>query len=135
MIIHKAASRADMPASPDYFTGAVHMQPVITEASAPSRVRAVTIDFEPGARTAWHTHPAGQTLYVLSGSGLAQVWGGPVQSIKAGDTVWFEPGEKHWHGAATDSAMSHLAVQEFHEGRTVDWLEPVSEDQYSVMPE
>lgn len=134
MIIHQSGSRADMPASPDYFTGTVRMKPVITEASAPSRVRAVTVDFEPGARTAWHTHPAGQTLYILSGSGLAQVWGGPVQRITAGDTVWFEPGEKHWHGASATSAMSHLAVQEFHDGRTVDWLEPVSEDQYTVVP-
>lgn len=133
MQIHQKNSRPDMPASPDYFTGPVRMQPVL-EAPIPSRVRSVTIDFEPGARTAWHTHPVGQMLYVLSGSGLAQVWGGPVRRINAGDTVWFEPGEKHWHGAASRSAMSHLAVQEFHEGRTVDWLEPVSDSDYAVVP-
>lgn len=133
MIIHAAGSRPDMPASPDYFTGSVRMQPVL-EAPMPSRLRSVIVDFAPVARTAWHTHPVGQMLYVLSGSGLAQVWGGPVRQIEAGDTVWFEPGEKHWHGAAPRSAMSHLAVQEFHEGRSVDWLEPVSDADYMVLP-
>jgi quercetin dioxygenase-like cupin family protein len=133
MIIYAAGSRPDMPASPDYFTGQVRMYPVV-EAPAPSRVRSVIIDFAAGARTAWHTHPVGQTLHILSGSGLTQVWGGPVRRIHAGDTVWFEPGEKHWHGAAPDAAMSHLAIQEFHEGRTVDWLEPVSDADYSALP-
>ena len=133
MIIHPAASRPDMPASPDYFTGPIRMHPVI-DAPAPSRVRSVIVDFAPGARTAWHSHPLGQMLYILSGSGLAQVWGGPVRKFSAGDTVWFEPGEKHWHGAAPASAVSHLAVQEFHDGRTVDWLEPVSDSDYAVVP-
>ena len=133
MQVHQKDSRADISASPDYFTGSVRMLPVI-EAPAPSRVRSVIVDFSAGARTAWHTHPVGQLLYILSGSGLAQVWGGPVRQINAGDSVWFEPGEKHWHGAAPATALSHLAVQEFHDGRTVDWLEPVSDAHYLASP-
>lgn len=133
MIIHPAASLAETPAAPEYFTGKVRIQPVV-EASAPSRMRSFIVDFSPGARTGWHTHPAGQMLHVLSGSGLVQVWDGPVKRINPGDTVWFEPGEKHWHGAAPDSAMSHLAVQEFHDGRAVDWLELVSDSDYAAAP-
>ncbi|MGD9914040.1 MAG: cupin domain-containing protein [Rhizobiaceae bacterium] len=116
--------------APDaYFTGRVLMTPMI-EAPAPARLRAVLVSFEPGARTAWHTHPLGQTLVVTAGAGLAQVWGGPIQTIRAGDTVWFEPGEKHWHGAAADVAMSHIALQEALDGVSADWLEKVSDDQY-----
>jgi quercetin dioxygenase-like cupin family protein len=128
---HPARSRDDMPASPDYFSGAVTIHPVI-EAPTPSRVRAVTVDFAPGARTGWHTHPLGQTLYILSGTGWAQSWGQAVVTLNPGDTVWFAPGEKHWHGATASSAMSHLAVHEALDGRSVDWLELVSEADYGL---
>jgi quercetin dioxygenase-like cupin family protein len=130
MIHHPKDSRADMQALPEYFTGPVRMSPVI-EAPAPSRVRSVIITFAPGARTAWHTHPLGQTLYITAGRGLAQSDGGPVIRLVAGDTVWFGPGERHWHGAAPDAEMTHLAVQEVHDGRTVDWMEPVAEADYA----
>lgn len=113
-----------------YFTGDVAMEPVIT-APDPARLRAVKVTFAPGARTAWHTHPLGQTLLVLSGLGLAQSWGGPVRVIRPGDTVWFAPGEKHWHGAAPANAMTHLAMQEALDGSAVTWLEHVSEDDYA----
>jgi quercetin dioxygenase-like cupin family protein len=116
-------------ASEKYFTGRVTQDPII-EAEAPARLRAVSVRFEPGARTHWHTHPLGQTLHVVSGAGRAQSWGGSVQEIKAGDTVWFAPGEKHWHGASAHTAMTHIAMQEAQDGSAVDWLEPVSDDQY-----
>jgi quercetin dioxygenase-like cupin family protein len=112
-----------------YFTGRVLQMPII-ETPAPARLRAAIVSFEPGARTAWHTHPLGQTLFVTAGAGLAQVWGGPIQKIRAGDTVWFEPGEKHWHGAAPEIAMSHIAMHEALDGVHVDWLEKVSDEQY-----
>ena len=102
----------------------------VVSAPDPARIRAATVTFEPGARTAWHTHPLGQTLVVLSGAGLAQTDGGPVTPLRPGDTVWFAPGEKHWHGAAPDCAMSHLALQEALDGKAVDWLEHVSDAQY-----
>ena len=86
--------------------------------------------FEPGARTAWHTHPLCQTLFVTAGSGLAQSWGGPLREIRAGDVVWFAPGEKHWHGAAATTAMTHIAIQEALDGKAADWLEPVTDSQY-----
>ena len=95
----------------DWFTGVVWQDPVI-EAPDPARVRANVVSFDPGARTAWHTHPLGQTLYVVSGSGRLQVWGGEIREIRAGDVVWFPPGEKHWHGAGPDTMMTHLAMQE-----------------------
>ncbi|NRP18599.1 hypothetical protein LPJGGPFB_01833 [Ensifer adhaerens] len=129
MDIIPSGSRPSTRPPAEYFTGAVRQDPVI-EAAEPARVRAVNVTFEPGARTAWHTHPLGQTLVVTSGRGLAQVWGGPVREIKTGDVVWFPPGEKHWHGAAPDTAMAHLAIQEALEGKAVDWLEHVSEEQY-----
>jgi quercetin dioxygenase-like cupin family protein len=114
----------------DYFTGDVAMEPVIT-APDPARLRAVKVTFAPGARTAWHTHPLGQTLLVLSGMGLAQSWGGPLRVIRPGDTVWFAPGEKHWHGAAPANAMTHLAMQEALDGSAVTWLDHVSDDDYA----
>jgi quercetin dioxygenase-like cupin family protein len=117
----------------DSFTGTVWQDPVI-EAPAPARVRAGRVSFEPGARTAWHTHPLGQTLHVLSGLGRAQTWGGPIREIRAGDTVWIAPGEKHWHGAAPTSAMVHLAMQESLDGAHVTWLEHVSDEQYKAAP-
>jgi len=117
--------------APDsYFTGRVMQTPII-EAEAPARLRALLVSFEPGARTAWHTHPLGQTLYVASGAGRAQSWGEPVQEIRAGDVLWFAPGEKHWHGAGPTTAMVHFAMQEALDGVTADWLEKVSDEQYA----
>jgi len=129
--ITKSGSRASTVGSADYFTGAVRMDAVIT-APKPARVRSIIVTFEPAARTAWHTHPLGQTLFVLSGLGLVQSWNGPIQEIHPGDTVWFEPGEKHWHGAAPDVAMTHLAIQEALNGSPIDWLEHVSDAQYGL---
>jgi len=114
----------------DYFTGRVLQTPII-EAEDPARLRALLVSFEPGARTAWHTHPLGQTLHVVSGAGRVQTWGGPNQEIKAGDTIWFAPGEKHWHGAGPDTAMAHIAMQEAQDGKTADWLEKVSDEQFT----
>lgn len=113
-----------------YFTGRVLQTPVI-EKEAPARLRATMVSFEPGARTHWHTHPFGQTLYVTAGAGRAQTWGGPTQEIKAGDVISFAPGEKHWHGAGPTSAMTHMAMQEALDGVHVDWLEKVTDEQYS----
>ncbi|MBN9001427.1 MAG: cupin domain-containing protein, partial [Rhizobiales bacterium] len=114
----------------DYFTGTVWMDPIVN-APAPARVAAARVAFEPGARTAWHTHPLGQTLYVISGVGRVQKQGEPVREIRAGDTVWIPPGEKHWHGAAPDHAMTHVAIQEAVNGSAVEWLEQVSEADYT----
>ena len=130
MEIKPVGSRPSVKPSPDYFTGAVRQDPLM-EAPAPARVRATSVTFEPGARTAWHTHPLGQTLIVTSGKGLAQSWGGEIQEIRAGDTIWFSPGEKHWHGAGPDTAMTHIAIQEALDGSIADWMEPVSDEQYS----
>jgi quercetin dioxygenase-like cupin family protein len=113
----------------DYFTGAVRIDPLFT-APAPGRVAGASVTFEPGARTAWHTHPLGQTLIVIAGCGWVQREGGPVEDIRPGDVVWFPPGEKHWHGATPTTAMSHIAIQEALDGKLVDWLEKVSEEQY-----
>ena len=118
-----------MPGPSDWFTGAVYLDAVAVPAGV-SRLSASWVHFTPGARTAWHTHPLGQTLYVLSGVGLVQVWGGPVREIKAGDVVFFAPGEKHWHGAAPKSAMVHVAMQEAKDGVHVDWMEHVTDEQY-----
>ncbi|SFK43126.1 Cupin domain protein [Mesorhizobium albiziae] len=128
----KIIACGDVPTilAPDaYFTGRVTQNPII-ETEAPARLRATTVTFEPGARTAWHTHPLGQTLHVLSGAGRAQSWGGPIQEIRAGDTIWFSPGEKHWHGAGAKTAMVHIAMQEALDGVAVEWLEKVSDEQY-----
>ncbi len=114
----------------DWFTGTVWQDPIV-EAPSPARLRAVSVTFAPGARTAWHTHPLGQTLHVLTGCGLVQGWGEQARIIRAGDSVWIPPGEKHWHGASPDRAMCHLAMQEAFEGSSVDWLEKVGDDQYA----
>lgn len=119
--------------NPSYFTGTV-WQDVVIEAPDPARVKALIVSFEPGARTHWHTHPLGQTLHVLSGAGRVQAEGGPVREIRAGDTVWIPPGEKHWHGAAPDAFMAHLAIQEALNGEQVHWLEPVTDDAYRTPP-
>ena len=117
----------------DYFTGTVWQDPIV-EAPEPARIRAVRVTFEPGARTAWHTHPLGQTLHVLSGVGRAQTWGGPVREIKAGDNVWIPPGEKHWHGAGPQTGMVHVAMQEALDGNHATWLEQVTDEEYAVPP-
>ena len=113
----------------EYFTGSVRIDPLF-EAPDPARTAGAIVTFEPGARTAWHTHPLGQTLIVTSGSGRVQRWGGPVEEIHPGDVVWFPPGEKHWHGAAPTTAMTHIAIQEKKYGKVVDWMEQVSKEQY-----
>ena len=129
MNITPVGSLASRRMSPDYFTGTVWQDPII-EAPTPARVRAALVTFEPGARTAWHTHPLGQTLHVVSGIGRVQLWGGPVREIRAGDTVWIAPGEKHWHGASPNAAMVHIAMQEALDGSHVTWLEHVTDAQY-----
>ena len=113
----------------DWFTGTVRIDPLF-QAAAPARAVGASGTFEPGARTAWHTHPLGQTLLVTAGCGWAQREGGPIEEIRPGDVVWFEPGEKHWHGASATTAMSHIAVQEKLDGEAVDWMEKVTDEQY-----
>jgi quercetin dioxygenase-like cupin family protein len=108
------------------------LQDPIVEAPAPARLRSNWVLFEPGARTAWHTHPLGQTLYVLAGLGRIQAWGGPVREICPGDAIWIPPGEKHWHGGSPSNLMIHISMQEALDGSHVTWLEPVTEEQYSV---
>jgi quercetin dioxygenase-like cupin family protein len=131
MDIRRCGARPSAMGSAEYFKGSVRLDPVV-EAPEPARVRAAVVTFEPGARTAWHTHPLGQTLLVLSGLGRAQRQGGPVEEIRPGDVVWFEPGEKHWHGAAPTVAMTHLAIQEAERGSHVSWLEQVSDEEYGA---
>ena len=118
----------------DWFTGNVRIDPLFP-ATAPARAAGNTVTFEPGARTAWHTHPLGQTLIVTFGSGWAQRDGGPIEELRPGDVVWFEPNERHWHGATMTTAMQHIAIQEAQDGKAVDWLEKVSDDQYQRGPE
>jgi quercetin dioxygenase-like cupin family protein len=113
----------------DYFTGTVRVDPLF-EAPEPARGRGAHVTFEPGARTAWHVHPLGQTLIVTSGRGRVQRWGGPIEDIQPGDVVWFPPGEKHWHGASPATAMTHIAIQEALNGKVVEWMEQVSDAQY-----
>ena len=131
MEIKRAGSEPSSKGPADYFTGTVRVDPLFT-ASEPARVVGASVTFEPGARTAWHTHPLGQTLVVISGSGRAQHWGGPIEEIRPGDVICFAPGEKHWHGAAPTTAMTHFAIQEKLDGKTVDWLEQVSDEQYRL---
>ncbi len=133
MKISSSAATPTRRGPAEWFTGAVWQDPIV-EAPAPARVRAVRVSFEPGARTAWHTHPLGQTLHVLTGVGRVQSWGGPVREIRPGDTVWIPPDEKHWHGAAPTSAMVHLAIHEHLDGAHVVWLEHVSDEQYAREP-
>ena len=131
MDIHKANSRPTTFAGTEYFTGTVMIDPIVT-APEPARVRALRVSFLPGARTDWHTHPLGQTLYVVSGVGRVQKQGEAVQEILPGDTIWIEPGEKHWHGAAPDHAMSHVAIQEALDGSHIDWMEEVTDQEYQT---
>ncbi|TCL70384.1 cupin domain-containing protein [Rhizobium sp. BK251] len=130
MDIKPAGSNPSVKPPAEYFTGAVRQDPLM-QAPDPARVQIVSVTFEPGARTAWHTHPLGQTLIVTAGRGLAQSWGGEIREIRAGDTVWFPPGEKHWHGAGPNTAMTHIAIQEIRDGKAADWMEHVSDEQYS----
>jgi quercetin dioxygenase-like cupin family protein len=134
MEIHVAGTFPTKQASADAFTGTVWQDPIV-DAPPPARIRANRVTFEPGARTAWHTHPLGQTLHVILGVGRVQTWDGPVREIKAGDTVWIPPGEKHWHGASPTAGMVHIAMQEALDGTHVTWLEHVTDEQYRVPPE
>jgi quercetin dioxygenase-like cupin family protein len=134
MEISSAADAATRRARSEWFTGTVWQDPKV-ETPAPARVRAVRVNFEPGARTVWHTHPLGQTLHLLSGVGRVQSWDGPVREIRPGDRVWIPPGEKHWHGASPTIAMVHIVIHEHVGGVHVDWLEPVTDEQYAVAPE
>jgi quercetin dioxygenase-like cupin family protein len=129
MDIKRSGARPSGKGPADYFTGAVRVDPLI-EAPDPARVRAASVTFEPGARTAWHTHPLGQTLIVTAGCGRVQREGGPIEEIRPGDVVWFSPGEKHWHGATPTNAMTHIAIQEALNGSPVDWMEKVTDAQY-----
>ena len=133
MDITRCGQAATRRGSADWFTGTVWQDPII-EAPAPARIRGARVTFEPGARTAWHTHPLGQTLHVIAGCGRVQTFGGPVLEIRAGDTVWIPPGEKHWHGAGPTTRMVHIALQEALDGKHVEWLEHVSDEQYAVAP-
>jgi quercetin dioxygenase-like cupin family protein len=129
MEITRSGSQPSKAGSTEYFTGLVHIDPLF-QAPAPARVVGASVTFAPGARTAWHTHPLGQTLIVTAGCGWAQREGGPVEEIRPGDVIWFAPGEKHWHGGASTSGMTHFAIQEALDGKTVEWMEKVSDDQY-----
>ena len=131
MEIKRNGSQPSGKGSAEYFTGSVRVDPLF-EAPAPARGRGAMVTFEPGARTAWHTHPLGQTLIVTAGCGRAQREGGPVEEIHPGDVVWFAPGEKHWHGAAATTGMSHIALQEALDSKVVEWMEQVRVDQYGV---
>jgi len=131
MKIWENGSRASRTGPSDWFTGSVRVDPLI-ETELPARVQGALVTFAAGARTAWHTHPLGQTLIITQGKGLVQSWDGPLRIINVGDVVWFAPGEKHWHGAAATTGMSHIALHEAFDDKTVDWLEQVSEAQYSA---
>jgi quercetin dioxygenase-like cupin family protein len=134
MEIHTSGTIPTRRGPADWFTGTVWQDPII-DAPPPARLRAARVSFEPGARTAWHTHPLGQTLHVLSGVGRVQASGGPIREIRAGDTVWIPPGEKHWHGASPQCGMVHLAMQEGLDGSHVTWMEHVTDEQYLATPE
>ncbi len=129
MEIKRSGSQPSAKGPPDYFTGAVRIDAPFA-GEDPARVGGATVTFEPGARTAWHTHPLGQTLIVTSGLGWVQREGGPVEEIRPGDIVWFAPGEKHWHGATSTTAMTHIAIAEKLNGSPVDWMEKVTDEQY-----
>jgi quercetin dioxygenase-like cupin family protein len=129
MEITRSGSKASGKGPDEYFTGPVRVD-MLFDAPDPARVVGAHVTFDPGARTAWHTHPLGQTLIVTQGLGWAQRLSGPVEEIRPGDVVWFAPGEKHWHGATATTGMSHIAIQEKLDGKTVDWMEKVSDEQY-----
>ncbi len=129
MDIKRSGSQPSAHGPAEWFTGTVRIDPLF-QAPVPARVAGASVTFEPGARTAWHTHPLGQTLMVTAGCGLAQRWGGPIEQIRPGDVIWIPPGEKHWHGATATTAMTHIAIQEQLNGKAVDWMEKVSDEEY-----
>ena len=131
MKIKRCGAEPAYKGSADWFTGTVRVDPLFAS-DAPARALGASVTFEPGARTAWHTHPLGQTLIVTAGCGRVQRWDGPIEEIRPGDVIWFPPGEKHWHGAAPSTAMTHIAIQENLDGKVVDWLEKVSDEQYKA---
>nr|WP_244422648.1 cupin domain-containing protein [Ktedonobacter racemifer] len=131
MDIKRSGSHPSGKGPVEYFTGAVRVDPLF-EAPDPARVRGASVTFEPGARTAWHSHPLGQTLIVTAGCGRVQRWGGPIEEIRPGDVIWFAPGEKHWHGATATTAMTHIAIAEHLDGKTADWMEKVSNEQHQA---
>ena len=131
MDIHRCGARPTRKGPADSFTGTVWQDPIV-ETPAPALLRSGRVSFSPGARTAWHTHPLGQTLYVLAGTGRVQASGGPVREIRAGDTVWIPPNEKHWHGAGPTTGMTHIAMREALDGKHVSWMEHVTDEQYSA---
>jgi quercetin dioxygenase-like cupin family protein len=130
MEIKRIGSQASTKGPTDWFTGTVRIDPLF-QTAAPARAAGASVTFEPGARTAWHSHPLGQTLIVTSGCGRARRWGGPLEEIRPGDVVWFPPGEKHWHGASPAMAMTHIAIQEQLEGKVVEWMEHVTDELYT----
>jgi len=129
MEIRRSGSQPSTKGQAEYFTGQVRVDPLFPT-TEPGRTSGAMVTFEPGARTAWHTHSLGQVLIVVTGCGMAQRWGGPIEAIRPGDVVWIPPGEKHWHGAAPTTAMTHIAIQEAVNGKSADWLEKVSDVQY-----
>ena len=131
MEVKRVGSQRSSKGPADWFTGNVRVDPLF-QANAPARAAGASVTFEPGARTAWHTHPRGQILIVTSGSGFVQSWGGPMEQVRPGDVVWCPPGEKHWHGATATTAMTHIAIQEALDGKVVDWMEKVSDEQYQA---
>jgi quercetin dioxygenase-like cupin family protein len=133
MDIKRSGSQPSTKGPADYFTGTVRIDPLF-EANDPARAVGASVTFEPGARTAWHTHPLGQNLIVTAGRGWTQCWGGPIEEIRPGDVVRCPPGEKHWHGATPTTAMTHIAIQEQLDGKVVEWLEKVSDEQYLAGP-
>ena len=133
MEIKRCGSQPSYKGPTDYFTGVVRVDPMF-QPNAADRASGASVTFEPGARTAWHTHPLGQTLIVTAGYGLVQRWGGPIEEIRPGDVIWFPAGERHWHGASPTTAMTHIAIQEQQDGKVVDWLEQVSDEQYLPSP-
>jgi quercetin dioxygenase-like cupin family protein len=131
MEITRIGAKPSAKGPADWFTGTVRIDNPF-QGTEPARIAGAHVTFEPGARTAWHTHPLGQTLIVTAGAGRVQRWGGPIEEIHPGDIVWFAPGEKHWHGAASATAMSHIAIQEKLDGKVVDWMEHVTDEQYGA---
>jgi quercetin dioxygenase-like cupin family protein len=131
MEITRNGSQPSIQGPADWFTGTVRIDPLFLQANDPSRVTGASVTFEPGARTAWHSHPLGQTLIVTAGCGRVQREAGPIEEIRPDDVVWFPPGEKHWHGASSTTSMTHIAIQEELDGTTADWMEKVSDTQYN----
>jgi quercetin dioxygenase-like cupin family protein len=131
MEIKRVGSTPSSKGPEEYFTGNVRIDPLF-QATTPARANGASVTFEPGARTAWHTHPLGQTLVVTAGSGCAQRWGGEIENIHPGDVIWFSPGEKHWHGASATTSLTHIAIFEQLDGKSADWLEKVTDEDYGL---